>query len=486
VGLPTACSHHSYHSGSTRIQRNTRPKNRLCVLPLTSIALLFSSTLICGGRSVTYQVKIRAAAEREALIRGAVRANTQRQDFYDFRSQKTELPVVRIPEDALMYRMENFRTFIEQREYILREKRAGNFFLTGQESETVQQLQHDILAKLAARGVADSVVPVMDVLRADKQREPLLITFRGVVINGNRRLAGMRELYDEDSQSFSSFSHITCLVLPEDATPDEIVDIEAALQAKPETRLDYDWIGDCQLIQRLLETHKNIDLVAARLNRKPTEIKNSLAALNEAGLYLRDWAKKEGEYSRVVDAEQLFKDLPARLEGKSPELLEASRVIAWNLFDRRADLKERLYAFNVAFGKRAADVLDRMATDLNVDLKVMQDNGPSADDFDVDLEAPSEGEISYKPVIDALKDPRRKEEATETLIDVCRNIVEAERGVKGGTAALRSLTQISSRIRDVDIGSSDPTTHAAIDKQLTDIITRASGLRSILQRLSGS
>jgi hypothetical protein len=438
------------------------------------------------GGSVPYQVKLRASAEREALIRAAVKASQQRQDFYDFRSQKTELPIVRITEDALVYRMENFRTFIEQREYILREKRPSNFFLFGQESESVQQLQHDILAKLAEKGVADSVVPVIDVLRADKQREPLLITFKGVVVNGNRRLAGMRELYDEGSQEFSSFGYITCLVLPEDATADEIVDIEAALQAKPETRLDYDWIGDCQLIQRLLETHKNIDLVAARLNRKPAEIKNSLAALNEAGLYLRDWAKKEGEYSRVIDAEQLFKDLPARLEGKSPELMEASRVIAWTLFDRRADLKERLYAFNVTFGKRAKDVLDRVATDLDVELTPEPASEQTGGDFDVDLGGDSDDQISYKPLIDALKDPRRKEEATETLVDVCRGVVEAEKGIKGGNAALRSLTQISARLKDVDIGSADPSTHAAIDKQLTEMTTRISGLRSILQRLAGS
>jgi hypothetical protein len=437
-----------------------------------------------GERKMAYQVTLRPSVERESLIRSAINATSQRREFYDFRGQRAELPSVRLPENALVYRMENFRTFIDQKEYSIREGKPANFFLVGQENESIQQLQHDILAKLARKGVAESVVPVIDVLKTEKQREPLLITSRGVVVNGNRRLAGMRELLSESSQTYNVFYHIDCMALPEDATPDEIVDIEAALQAKPETRLDYDWIGDCQLIARLLENHKTIEAVANRLNRKPAEIKNSLAALTEAQLYLRDWAHAEGEYSRVVDAFQLFKDLPAGLEGKNQSLTEASRAIAWTLFDKRAALKERIYAFNSAFGKKAADVLDRVATSLSISLKtgeITQDDGS----FSVDLEPP-EQELSYEPIIKALKDPKTKEEATETLVDVCRSVLETEREAKGGGAALRAIAQISSRLKDIDIGSADPATYSAIDGHLGDIASRVSGLRTILRKLSGA
>jgi hypothetical protein len=437
-----------------------------------------------AGDKMGYQLTLRPSAEREALIRSAIKASTQKREFYDFRGQKTDLPFVRLPESALVYRMENFRTFIDQKEFLLRENKPAEFFLSGQENESVQQLQHEILEKLARKGVADSVVPVVDVLKSEKQREPLLITFRGVVVNGNRRLAGMRELFSETKPTYNIFSHVDCLVLPEDATPDEIVDIEAALQAKPETRLDYDWIGDCQLIARLLESHKSIDVVAGRLNRKPAEIKNSLAALTEADLYLRDWAKAEGEYSRVVDAVQLFKDLPSRLEGKNQSLAEASRAIAWTLFDKRAVLKERLYAFNSTFGKKAADVLDRVAINLSIPLSEKE---PAQDDgsFAVDME-PVEKEIAYEPIIKALQSPKTKEEATETLIDVCKSVLEAEKEIKGGTAALKAIAQISARLKDVDIGSSDPATHSAIAVHLNEITSRTEGLRTILKKLSGA
>jgi hypothetical protein len=428
-----------------------------------------------------YQVRLRSLAERQAGIRSAVQASNQTRDFYDFRSQKTQLPFVRLPEDMLVYRMENFRTYTSQREYLAREKKSAAFFLSGQETESIQQLQHDFLAKLARKGVSDSVVPVIQVLSTDKQREPLLVTSAGVVVNGNRRLAAMRELFKENSQVNSAFSHVDCLVLPSDATASEIVDIEAALQAKPETRLDYDWIGDCQLIQKLLETHGSIDQVATRLNRKEAEIRNSIAALKEAELYLRDWVKAEAEFSRLEEAEQLFNDLSKSLPGKSPELADGSRLIAWTLFDNKSKINERLYNFNPAFGKRAEDVLNRVAADLDVTLKPPRSESDGAG-FDIDL---GEGEptASYKPLIEAFKDPRRKEETFEALIDVCRNVVETEKGIKGGNAALKIVAGINARLKDIDIGASDPATHKEIDRHLREIVNRINGLQSILSRL---
>ena len=153
--------------------------------------------------TITYNVKTLSVAEREAKICAAVEASRETRDFYEFRGQLQKLPLVRLAENLLLYRMENFRTYIEQREYILREKKPQGYFSTGQENESVQQIQHEILAKLARQGRSDTVVPVIDVLRVEKQREPLLVTYRGIVVNGNRRLAGMRELWCEDKGAFA-------------------------------------------------------------------------------------------------------------------------------------------------------------------------------------------------------------------------------------------------------------------------------------------
>src|SRR4051812_6048192 len=98
---------------------------------------------------------MQSPAIREAKLAASVQASTETRDFYDFRNQKLQLKLVRVAQDLLVYRMENFRTYIDQHSYIIRENAASDFFLAGQENESVQQLQHEILAKLARKGRAD-------------------------------------------------------------------------------------------------------------------------------------------------------------------------------------------------------------------------------------------------------------------------------------------------------------------------------------------
>jgi hypothetical protein len=426
---------------------------------------------------MTYQVKIKSPAEREAKIQAGRDASAREEDFYEFRNQRTKLKFIRIDVGLPLYRMENFRTFIDQKEYIARENKPDNYFTGGQENESAQQVQHEILVNLAKQGRAESIAPVFEVLKKERQREPLLITHRGMVVNGNRRLAAMRELLNEDPAAFGEFSHVDCLVLPDDVTPDEIVDIEAGLQAKPETKLDYDWVGDCQLINKLLSMGRTIPQVADRLNRKQNEIKNSLQALTEANTYLKDWAKAPGEYSRVREAEQFFKDLPSQLQGKDAQLENASRVIAWNLYDHRDELGERLYAFNVAFGRRAADVLDRLAAELGVPLTRKASEG--GDDFEVALEE-DEGSLSYEPVIDILKNPDRHDDTVDMLVDVCRGVIESEKGKKSGSAALKAVSTAHAKLTEVDLTRAGPETYTSLARQLDAVIKKATELKSKL------
>jgi hypothetical protein len=78
--------------------------------------------------------------------------------------------------------------------------------------------------------------------------------------------------------------------LPADATAEEIVDIEASLQGKPEVKLDYDWIGERPADQPAYKSGApRPKQVADQLNRPVKEIENTRAALAEAQLYLKEW-----------------------------------------------------------------------------------------------------------------------------------------------------------------------------------------------------
>jgi hypothetical protein len=423
---------------------------------------------------VAYKVSLAPPVDREARIAAAIAASTKTEEFYDFRGTKVSLPVVRLPVGVPVYRMENFRTFSEQAEYCAREAKSRDFFLSGQENESAQQVQHDILVQLAKKG-NKSVVPVIEVLEREGQRESLLVTHRGMLVNGNRRLAAMRELYARDPGTFASFGHVDCKVLPADTTPADILQIEAVLQAKPETRLDYDWIGDAQLLSALMKLLGSTEAVAQRLGRKKGEVQNTLQALAEADLYLKDWAGTPGQYKVVADeGEQLFADLPTQISGKSAALAEASRVIAWSLFDNRTRIEGRLYGYNVAFGKRAEDVLERLAEELDVSSVPEVDAGGSELEFEIDAEPSS---ANYRPLIEQLKNAATRDRAVDALIEVCTSVVESEKDKKSGNAALKAVTAAHARLAEVDLSRASPDTFDSIVRQLESVSARTAALQ---------
>lgn len=431
---------------------------------------------------MAYNVSSISPAEREAKIKRAIESTTlNKEDFYHFRSTKTPLAVIRIPIGIPVYRMENFRTFTEQKEYLAKESLKSDFFLKGQETESIQQIQHEILSRLAKKGKDKSIVPVIDVLRKEKQQEPLLITSNGIMVNGNRRLAAMRELFAEGTSEAASFKDVTLMVLPADATAEEIIDIEASLQGKPETKLDYDWIGDAQLVKAQVNIHKKYYEVSQRLNRNEKDIRNTLSALAEADLYLKDWVNAEGEYSRVKDdGEQFFKDLPKSLEGKSASLENVSRYIAWSLFDNRSKLPSRIYDFNAAFGRLSEDVIERFSNNLGISTEKSPED-ISDDDFAIDIES-DESEASYEAVIDAIKD-KSNDDIITSLIEAANDSIETAKGQKSGSAALKAVSQANSKLVSVDLTRADTSSHQAIKKQLEAIINTAVRLSEALSKM---
>ncbi|WP_439570749.1 hypothetical protein [Sphingomonas sp.] len=425
-----------------------------------------------------YEISLMAPAEREASIAKALKSPIRTLPFHHFRAKLYELPIIRVPIDMPVYRMENFRTYTDQHEHIAKERLTADYFLNGQEIESVQQVQHDILAKLSRRGVADSVVPVIDVLKQDGQTDPLLATATGVIVNGNRRLAGMREL---------GLPYVELMILPADASANEIVDIEASLQGVPETKLDYDWIGDGQLINRLIGMGRLPKQVADQLHRPEKEIKNARQALIEADLYLKEWAKAEGEYGRVSEyGEQLFKDIPKRLEGKSTAEMQASRVIAWSLYDNREKLGARLYSFNAAFGNLANDVLERMAVALDLPMTSPPSDGAPVDDdddFAIDLDD-DEDVLSFDAVIAALSEDDTRADAVKALIDAVITSIEVAKGQKDGEAALKAVTEANAKLVSIDLSRASKSTYDAIGKQLNTIEALVQKLQTKLTELS--
>jgi hypothetical protein len=434
-----------------------------------------------------YEIKLTPRSEREAVIQKRVEASTETDVLYDFRGDKATLKVISLPVDVPVYRMDNCRTYSEQQDAIAKESLDKSYFTKGQELSSVQAVQHTILAKLAKRE-STSVSSILEVLKKEGQRGPILITSTGVVVNGNRRLSAIRELYAADESVNSKWGHVRCLVLPADTSPDEVDDIEANEQARPQTKLEYDWIGDAQLVRRQVNKGRTTKQVADQLRRSDPDIKNLLQSIDEADLYLNEWANKPGQYSIVSgDAEQIFGDLPKRLTGKTVPLQNASRAIAWSLFENRDKVPGRIYAFNAAFGKLAEAVLSNVAEQLDLPTTQNADDDDD-DDFSIDIEgAPANDD--YSAIIAALKNEETKEEAVEVLIDACQSAIEMEHGQKSKGAALKALAQVHAKLAGIDVSTAGVNTYAALGKQIgsiRDLLTKIETKLTALQNSSAS
>lgn len=433
---------------------------------------------------MAYDVKITPLSERETII--AERLKNAKEDgetIHDFRGDKYIPKVISVPIKLPVYRMGNCRTFSAQQSEIAQQGYESNFFEMGQELANAQQAQHEILVKLSKRGTP-SVTPIYGLLEKEGQRKEILITSSGVVVNGNRRLSALRELYELNTgPEKEKYGHVRCAVLPPDTTSDEIDDIEADLQARPQSKLEYDWIGDAQLIRRQVSKDgRTTKQVADRLRRSKTDIENVLQALDEADLYLSDWVEQPGRYELVAaEGQQIFGDIPKNIAKKDPELQNASRAIAWSLFENRDRISGRVYSMNPAFGKLAPKVLELLGEQLDLpESDAIVDE--TMDDFSFEIDDVNGGNLSYLPIIEVLRNEETKDDAVLSLIEACETAIELDKGQKSEKAALKGLSAAHAKLTAVDVSTSGVAHLPAMLKQLESIHSVLSKIEAGIER----
>ncbi|MFT5723287.1 MAG: hypothetical protein ACI9JN_000396, partial [Bacteroidia bacterium] len=219
--------------------------------------------------------------------------------------------VVTVHMDILMYRIENSRTSRQQQKYTNQLDLPKDFF-KDPESKEVQNAQESILLKMAK-----SQKGFMDDLKARKQKDELIITRDGYIVNGNRRTAALK------SQGETYFQ---CAVLPVDATAKDLYSLEQELQISTDFRMDYDWVNELNNIRegilnlkygfREAELSKNLRITKQALRTK-------LKTIELVDQYL-DWCGKKGNYDfeNLDKAEQGFEELEKGLKKFAGDILK--------------------------------------------------------------------------------------------------------------------------------------------------------------------
>lgn len=215
--------------------------------------------------------------------------------------QEKDLPLVEVEVDWVRFSTMNHRTRAEQMSVIHRTGRP-DLFTADPLGEEAQHAQYEILCG------QDNFSELKADLKERGQQVEAILTADGVLINGNRRSAALRSLYRDDDHLNARY--VRCLVLPEDATMDELVDLEAELQVARDFKEAYSWINEALLIKELYDREgKDFDRVAKRMHRKPADVRSQheklqqalqLVALSDGARMLVDFEENESAFDELA------------------------------------------------------------------------------------------------------------------------------------------------------------------------------------------
>lgn len=216
------------------------------------------------------------------------------------RPQK-ELRVIDVEVDWVRLSTLNHRTKAEQLRAIHEAKRP-DLFTKDPLGREAQAAQYQILCE--QKGFED----LKNDLRERRQQEPAVITAEGILINGNRRTAALRSLFHNDHVLESRY--VRCLLLPEDSTATELVDLEAELQIAKDFKEEYSWVNEAMLIEELYDREgRDFAHVARKMHREEKGVKelyeklqqlHQLVALSQGAKLHIDFTENESAFDELA------------------------------------------------------------------------------------------------------------------------------------------------------------------------------------------
>lgn len=246
----------------------------------------------------------------------ARQANSRNRLLPAWPRMEKELPFVELDVDWVRFSTLNHRTRAEQLSAI--QKSANPLLFTADPmGPAAQRAQYEILRSQEAFAA----------LKADlsnrKQQEPAVVTADGVLINGNRRTAALRSLYHDDNDLGAKYVH--CLVLPEDATAEEILDLEAELQVARDFKEEYSWINEALLIEEIYEKeNRNFERVALKMHRTEPDVRSYYEKLQQVH-QLVAMSNGARQYVDFVENESAFDELAKHIRNKPAAEAESVR-----------------------------------------------------------------------------------------------------------------------------------------------------------------
>lgn len=389
-----------------------------------------------------------------------------------YKSRTEELEIKRVAASALIYRVANMRTSVKQREVIARQSLTLDYFASGQENLETQQLQHAILVELAHDNLADIYSELH--LRAE-QTEPLLVTISGVVVNGNRRLAAMRELLQSDPTRFATFSHVDVAVLPPDADEDTLSEIETTLQIRPDLRSDYGWIEEALgLRTQIEERHWSYDKASSVWGATVPELKERLRNLLLAEQYL-DYLGTPGDYGVVSGDKQAIetfsKSQSSRNATTSPSRKEFQRLVMFAVL--KEEVQDRKYNY--------AKEIDEICREIERRIDVPTPNVPISKDTDDPLaDVPAHADDVPDGLLEMARDVSYADELAQYAETSWLELKTRRSAEKKGRQLLQATTDALAKLSGLTLLNTDQATYGVALRKIISIQCECARLMNLL------
>ena len=218
----------------------------------------------------------------------------------EIEGETTTLPHFKVDIDFPLYRLENGRTQRKQREYLHQHPDNPDLFRDSKYEVEAQRVQGEILENMGSESKLDQLL-------LDGQKEPLLLTSTGFVLNGNRRLAALRK-QRRDSDNDVTRGYVDVVVLPS-LPPKELSAIETRLQMAEEGKAPYHWLDQLLKIEHDINEYDFTEKdIARQMNSQVRTIQSLRRAKTLVDRYL-EWRGWDSQYFRLDQQEQAFETL---------------------------------------------------------------------------------------------------------------------------------------------------------------------------------
>lgn len=390
----------------------------------------------------------------------------------NFQNERKFYPIFKVDIGMPKYRLSNGRTQAAQEEYYTKYNLPDDFFESDIELEEAHRAQHEILQKQLKSGG----INLIEYFSKNNQEEPLILDNNGFVVNGNRRLCTMRDLYQKDLDNGTQparFSHIEVIILPP-CSEEDILALEGKLQITEEIKADYDWTAEGCMYRALRDKKGFTTEKIARIyeDKKKEDIEDLILLLTYVDEYLIS-RNKHKQYKLVQENKFAFEAIvKGRKKLEDEDQKDIFQTVSFSVIEKPLSGMGRLHSFIPKIADNIVNFIERA-----------QQEFPSEEQPTIDDEDFSEdilGGSNFEGDLIQLAQTLDKEENREIVVDVIKDVVEAEDDRKLRYTVIQKIQRASALLQDALNIFDDNTEVEGIDSQLEAIETHITKLKGKL------